>query len=405
MFPAFTEREDLIDELARSVWYFEPVIETTSKLYIMVRDMGISTADVQAMLQDFGAVLPKFFAPQIIERAKQWVDRVEVHVDKDHHLERTWSAPGTNIVLCWAAHTKERYAQMMDIGSRCGVIYTFGSVKTNIGEAANRARIVHEMLSPERKADIRERAPEVLRKLREELTGREAYVYGSGPSVSQLIDADFDFGDGFHIVCNSLVKNDELMDIIKPKIVVCADPVFHAGPSEYAAEFRRTLNRFLDRHDAYVVTLIDYVATLCADLDPKHWDRLIGVSQSDDVQTNLDLADNQVVAPTENILTLLMFPLATTLSDKVSILGCDGRSFVQDSYFWAHDKKSQFSNLMDDTKVVHPAFFKRNFNDYYISHCLVLERMFTAAEEQGARVRLITPSYLPPLAKRYEAVI
>ncbi|MEQ8664782.1 MAG: hypothetical protein RIC16_03575 [Rhodospirillales bacterium] len=405
LYPAFTERERLIDELARAVWYFEPIRDVTPKIYVLVRGLPITTAEVDAMLGDFAAVMPAYFDSEIAEWAKRWTGRIEVHPDPDGNLESSWSVPGTSIILCWELQTPERYDDIMKIGERCGIIYTFASVTKNIGEAANRARIVHERLRPERKSAIYEAAPKVLQKLKEDFAGREVYVYGSGPSVSQVIDAKFDFGDGCHIVCNSLIKNDELMDIVRPKIVVCADPVFHAGPSEYAAEFRRTLNRFLHKHDAHVVTLVDYVATICSALDESHWDRVIGVSQGDMPEDNLNLIDNQTVRPTENILTLLMLPLAMTLTDKISILGCDGRSFVQDSYFWKHDTKSQFGDLMEGAKLTHPAFFKRDFNDYYIAHCQVLERLFVSGERAGKRIRMITPSYLPPLAKRYEAVI
>lgn len=405
LYPAFTSREELIDELVRTVWYFEPIREITPKVFILVRGFEFTTADVDAILGDLSTVMPAYFDSEIVEWAKRWIGRVEVFSDPDGRLEHTWSAPGTNIIICWEPQTPEIYDKIMKIGERCGIIYTFASVTKNIGEAANRARIVQERLAPERKADMFDAAPNTLRKLKADFAGRETYVYGSGPSVSQLIDAKFDFGDGCHIVCNSLIKNDDLMDIVKPKIVVCADPVFHAGPSRYAGEFRRTLNRFLGRHDAYVVTLVDYVATICSALDRSYWDRVIGVTQDNISEPNLDLIASPVVKPTENILTLIMLPLAMTLTDRISILGCDGRSFVQDSYFWKHDKKSQFDDLMDGAKQTHPAFFNRDFNQYYLAHCQVLENLIATGETAGKRLRMITPSYVPPLAKRYEAVI
>ena len=39
-------------------------------------------------------------------------------------------------------------------------------------------------------------------------------------------------------------------------------------------------------------------------------------------------------------------PLAATFADEVGILGCDGRPLQENTYFWAHNQKTQFNDKM-----------------------------------------------------------
>jgi len=404
LFPGFGSRLELIGEITRSIWYFEPVREQTKTFYVLYAGTDVTQEDFDAMLADMGAHLAPYFDPVIADWAKEWIGKMELIQDPDRELETTWSTQTTGIMV-WGAMTPSTWGKVRSIGDRTGIFYTNGDVHGQMNEGANRNLFTRKLLSEERLGEIRDRSEVGLRRLRDEVANRETYVYGSAPSVSQIIDAEYDFGDGVHIVCNSLIKNFELMDILNPKVVICGDPVFHGGPSRYAAEFRRTLSVFLDRYDAQLITPLDYVANFEAVLDEKHHDRIIGLLQTDEIDINLDLIDDPRLWSTENILTMMLLPVAFTLSDNVSILGCDGRSFVHDEYFWSHDKKSQFDDLMEETKLAHPAFFDRDFNAYFISHCDTLEKVLQKAESMDKRARLITPSYIPPLAKRYQAVI
>lgn len=404
LFPGFDNREQVVDELARSIWYFEPIREQTKKIHLLYRGFDLTIEDLEGMLANFSDLLAPYFDPLIAEWAPRWSGMIELHLDHDQELEKNWSIRTTGIMV-WGEWTDESDGRLRAIGDRLGLFYTHGSAEHQMNEAVNRNLFTRKLFSSERVAKIDERTQAGLQELRQSVNDKEIYVYGSAPSVSQLVEADYDFGNAEHIVCNSLVKNTELMDILKPRIVICGDPVFHGGPSRYAAEFRRTLNEFMGRYDSYLITFLDFVGNFEVALDEKFHDRIIGVRQSNTIDVNLDLITEPTVFATENILTLLLLPMAFTLSPNVSVLGCDGRSFVQDEYFWAHDKKSQFDDLMDETKLVHPAFFVRDFNGYYISHCETLEKVLSSAEARGMRPRTITPSYIPPLAKRYQAVI
>lgn len=404
LFPRFRDKESLIDELTRSIWYFEPLRENTKILYILYGGTDFSQHDLDAMLSDFQSFMAEHFDPVLPSWALLWKGKIQLIHDPDGEKEKTWSTE-TSGILAWGERTPDNIEMMKGIGDRTGIFYTWANIDKTIGEAANRNLFTYRLCKKSENELYRKQAEHSIKALSKEIDNRKIYVYGSAPSVSQLVDAQYDFGDAVHIVCNSLVKNTELMDMLKPKIVVCADPVFHIGPSRYAAEFRRTLNEFMGRHDSYLVTIDDYAPNLKSSLDEKFHDRIIGLSMRFDGDVNVNLMEDPVIRTSENILTLLLLPLAFTFSTQVSILGCDGRSFVQDDYFWTHDKKSQFGDLMDEAKKVHPAFFVRDFNKYYIYHCETLEEVLQEGEKNGCRVQMITPTYIPPLAKRYRAVI
>ncbi|MEO1512153.1 MAG: hypothetical protein AAFU70_08780, partial [Planctomycetota bacterium] len=76
------------------------------------------------------------------------------------------------------------------------------------------------------------------------------YVFGTGPSLARAREMHFD--DGVCLVCNSIVADDELMARLRPALVAFADPVFHMGPSSYAAEFRDHLVRQMVRENTEV---------------------------------------------------------------------------------------------------------------------------------------------------------
>ena len=99
-------------------------------------------------------------------------------------------------------------------------------------------------------------------------------------------------------------------------------------------------------------------------------------------------------------MTLLMMPLAFSLAPRIAILGADGRE-PGETYFWKHDPQSQLTEQMKAARECHPAFFaKRDYEDYYESHCQVIERQVSEIERLGGEVSSLTPSFIPALRAR-----
>src|SRR5207249_6022109 len=103
------------------------------------------------------------------------------------------------------------------------------------------------------------------------------YVFGTGPSLARA--TEFTYGDGVRIVCNSIVRNPDLLEHIKPHFIAAADVVFHFGPSRYAAEFRRDLMSALQSTGAYFL-VPEQLAPLMFSLYPELVDRTIAIPLS-----------------------------------------------------------------------------------------------------------------------------
>lgn len=221
-----------------------------------------------------------------------------------------------------------------------------------------------------------------------------SWVLATGPSVEEYTKHNFD--NSLVIACNSTVLDDELFNKTNPQILVFADPIFHFGVSRYASEFRKIALERLKTSDINIVVPLKYYSLLTS-VFKEYADRIIGLEFDNKIDFNLNLKQKFKVKTTSNILTLLLLPLATTFSKNVNVLGCDGRPFENDDYFWGHGKSVQINSEMGNIQEVHPGFFKIDYNEYYFEHCHILDVMIDKASELGIKVKHLAPSYIPAL--------
>ena len=227
--------------------------------------------------------------------------------------------------------------------------------------------------------------------------GLSSLVLGTGPSAAELdltaIDADI------RITCNSSVRDESLMAALQPDVLAFSDPVFHFGPSRYAAAFRADVVRATQRSDLKLVVPTTFTSLLAAHL-PDLCERIVELSPTSSTW-RWPTSDAAIVRPTGNVLTFLMLPVAFGLSDRVAVAGCDGRQPTE-NYFWKHNSSAQYSDeLMRDVFDAHPAFFRdRSYSDYYDKHCRELEELIQTAEGSGKTVHAVTSSWIPSLAAR-----
>lgn len=225
-----------------------------------------------------------------------------------------------------------------------------------------------------------------------------ATVLATGPSFECY--KDLDLANDFIVTCNSAVINEEMMEKVRPHLLVFADPIFHFGPSLYAGNFRDELKSAAERHSFKIVVPEIYRFTFLAAL-PQLEERTVFVPLAKDRSDfNLDLCGDWELQVTKNILTFLMFPLAATVAKTVRVLGCDGRPLRENTYFWGHSKSAQINDRMANIQEVHPGFFSIDYNDYYLDHCRLVEKMISQAESEGRRVHSVAPSKIPALASR-----
>lgn len=227
----------------------------------------------------------------------------------------------------------------------------------------------------------------------------ESYVFATGPSLDTVFDFDIP-SDALSVICNSIVRNDEMLEHLQPDVLVFADPVFHFGPSRYANEFREDAASALKTHDIMAV-IPDKQHSLFSGHYPHLSDRIIGLDRHDVDEPILPTSERLEVKGTNNIMTLFMLPLAMSFTDSVYIVGADGRK-EGDSYFWEHSETAQYGNdLMESAIKTHPSFFRdRIYEDYYDEHVKTLTSMIEHGESKGIDFYSLTNSYVPCLSNR-----
>lgn len=241
-------------------------------------------------------------------------------------------------------------------------------------------------------------AASIQRLLTRKVEGGSAFVLATGPSAN-MVDPGAVTED-IRITCNSAVRDHDLLDELCPDVIAFGDPVFHCGPSRYAAAFRRDLEHAVENTDALILTTNFFVEPLLHHV-PQIRDRLVVLTISKRNGWRWPTVEQPQARATGNVLTNLMLPAAFALSDNVVIAGCDGR-VSSERYYWRHNRATQYDDeLMRAAFEAHPAFFRdRDYGDYYDRHCRELEEFFEVAEAAGKRIQGLTPSYVPALLSR-----
>lgn len=372
LYPAFEEESALGDLLNRTAWYF-PEGTLPDDVSVALATDGVDPADALERVPDpqratDGSHLPlRRLSPEDLGRA----------------------AANADAVLCWDARARFTGPGLRNF-TRLEILdptywsghepYTWGVFSDAVLQdtADNSAAVF---------SDLEDGAAACER----------SYVFATGPSLEDAFEMEFE-DDALTVVCNSIVKNDDLLDHIDPDVLVFADPVFHFGPSEYAARFREDAVDALRTYDCTCVVPEQYGSLLRGhypDLD------LVEMRAEKGIDPTYPSRDDRRVMETENIMTLLMLPIAFALTDEVNILGADGRE-ESESYFWEHSDAAQYDDDVMKTAVdTHPAFFRdRVYTDYYEQHVDTLTTMIEDAESRGITVRNLTHSYIEALARR-----
>jgi len=225
---------------------------------------------------------------------------------------------------------------------------------------------------------------------------KDVYIFGTGPSLERAVD--FDFSNGIRIVCNTIVKNDELLDYIRPHFIIAADADFHFGCSCYAAQFRSDLVKALEKTGAMFVCP-EVHAPLMLHHYPQLAEHIIGIPVVNS-RLNLDLLKKFWLSAKDNVMVQFLIPLASSIGQRIHMIGFDGKK-PEDQKFWSHDPASQYSSLMKSVEDCHPAFFKfRNYDHYFERHCKLIEDIISFGERMGREFISLTDSVIPALAYR-----
>lgn len=225
----------------------------------------------------------------------------------------------------------------------------------------------------------------------------KSYVFGTGPSAVTAFD--YDFSDGYRIVCNTLVKSASLMQHIKPHFVVAADAIYHFGISKYAARFREDLEQTLMKHKCMLLMPESLYNNFIFHY-PHLESRTILVPYTSET-TNLDMKTVFSVKPMHNVLNQLLLPLGSSLANDVYLLGFDGRK-NNDRHFWKSADSINYEELKGYHQKAHPGFFSgMDYEGYALQQSNLAEEIMTLGESMGKRYYCMNESSNAALAKRF----
>jgi hypothetical protein len=199
-----------------------------------------------------------------------------------------------------------------------------------------------------------------------------------------------------------MVKNDKLLRIVRPSVLVFLDSVFHFGASEYAERFLKDVIKVFRQYKPFVITNKVGYALLRAHFPELH-SHLAFLPAKRFGKPVILAKDAPKTRDYTNVLSRGMLPISVGLASKSVLLGFDGRSPNED-YFWKHNTKNQYVDSMNSTKKTHPAFFRDiNYDKYYDTHCTMLKKEIEEFEKHNRTIVSWTKSFIPALGERFES--
>jgi FkbM family methyltransferase len=385
-FPVVEDEEQLVDLLSRAGWYL--TFSSIERIFVFVADPKLADADWR--------VAPGM-DPAIAER----FDTLRALIEFVPASGETDLAPvleQVSMVLRWKKSAGPQWLPAATLTNWLSDKRVFDVDPAAVRKEGSFYIDVGFSFLLKDKANVVAANQARFNALAESLGPRDrAYVLATGPSVGTY--SQFDYEGAVSIVCNSVILDEELMTAVKPEFLVFADPIFHFGPSQYAASFRASVRRAAAKFDFTICIPLKYYAVFTAAV-PELADRTIAIPFRKDRDFNFDLTSDFELKTTANVLTFVMLPLASTFADRVRILGCDGRPLNENTYFWKHNQAVQINEKMTNIREVHPAFFDIDYNDYYLEHCGILETQLEAGERRGWRFDCMGFSHIPALRER-----
>jgi len=385
VWPVFTNVDEYSDFLVRLSWHLKPIVAHIYKIHIFCREH-----------------INRFFVSnsslslEAIECTRFFIDKIQRHNPEEIENHR-WSFIKFSFIWHYTSSEERKYP--FPRTNMCASLYNKPIWRVDEKKERFASSFYLKAVS-ERLVDLTHSRYEAFVKFKsvcKKFKNKKIAVFGTGESLSKAMEVDFSRVDT--IAANSMVKDIDLLDHLQPKLIVCADPIFHAGVSKYAEEFRKMLRYALHRYSCPLIVPE-------RDLHIYHhyfYGEEITIIPIPFIKRDLpnySMQHDFSVSTTGNVLTVFLLQLAFSMSNKVDIYGCDGRPLNENNYFWKHNKSAQFTEEIDDIKLAHPGFFAIDYNNYYKEHCLTLEKWLSHAEEIGKVVYSRTSSYIPALKKR-----
>jgi len=398
-YPPFPARPQLLDQLYRTVWNFLPAIDRIGKLIFPYAGGDFALLDAEQYLAMADPYLSRDFDPAIARYAPRYSGKVAIVADPTGDPSR-YTAP-LRAVIVWSGADARAVAAARTIAQRTGAEVLYADPLTVQQETLATIAFVFRLFGEE---DLKRLAMDCGNTFFRHMPTwhqRPAAVFGNGPSLATVLGEKREWGNAVRIICNSTIADPDALSALAPELLVCGDPIQHCGCSLYAGRFRADLAAAMTDDKRVLITQLGYVPYFKEVLAPESHARIVGIGLERRSKFNVDLAREFSVTATANIVTLLVLPVAFTFASQIDIYGCDGMPLAQATKPWSHAGEADYMSKMGVTRRVHPAFWRRNYEEEFLSYCQDMEEIIAMGGQKGVPVRSRTPSYVPALAKRF----
>lgn len=220
---------------------------------------------------------------------------------------------------------------------------------------------------------------------------KKAYVFGSGPSLSQY--KKYDYSDSVSIICNSIIFDKEFVEHVNPDVLIFADAVYFCGPSYYSYYFRYSLRELFRRKKIIIIVPLLIYNMLIACM-PELEEYMIGIPLHASLE--FDLKKEFMLPKLIHVAPMVIIPLASYLSNQIFLLGFDGRkdsSEIDDH--WRYYKVIDEEWMVKNLRLVHPGFFKRTWEAEYERYCSLMKTAVECARNLGCSFHCLETSNIP----------
>lgn len=402
-YPPFPNRPLLFDQLFRSVWHFLPAAEKVARLVFPYGGDDFALLDAAQTLAMARVYLNRDFDPAIADYAPRFAGKVSLIEDRaiDPAPYTKARYPDLKGIIVWHVGDAGVVAAARQIAAQTGAEIIWADPNTVQQETLQTMRFVYKFFAHSEMEAMVHDSYGNFRRMQKKWQGRPISAFGNGPSLGKFVEAKLDPGPTLRAICNSTIGDEAALAHLKPELMFCGDPVQHCGVSLYAGHFRQDLAKALADPNRVVFTQLGYINYFRELVPEDVRARIIGVGNDRRAGFNIDLGAEFITAATANIFTMLVLPVAFTLSKAVDIYGCDGMSFAAATRPWSHAQEDDYMSKMAVTHRVHGGFWQRNYEEEFWSYCRDMDEILTAAEAKGIHVTSRTPSFVPALAKRY----
>ncbi|MBT5566616.1 MAG: hypothetical protein HOJ91_13125 [Rhodospirillaceae bacterium] len=396
-YPAFPDIPSFYDQLYRAIWHFSPMADRITKLVFPYSGTDLAQIDVGECLSPDTPFISDDFDPSIADIGPKFSGRVSVIETPDSYKNLS----KIDAILVWNTARSSTVSEAQKLGQQFNAEVVLIDPTTVQQETLDAIRFAYSLWTTDELKKLVEESYFKFERHAARWQGKAISTFGNGPSLGQVVKEGVDLGDTVRAVCNSTICDDEALNFLQPELLFCGDPVQHCGVSRYAGQFRKDLAAALSNSDRVLFTQLGYVPYFKSVTPEDCHDRIIGIGNDRRPDFNLDLRSEFLTAATANIFTMLVLPVACTVSTDIQVFGCDGMSFSESTKPWSHAKEDDYMGRMSVTHRVHKGFWQRNYEEEYWSYCRDLSELLNHAEQHGCNIQVRTPSFVPALAKRF----